>query len=594
MTALRQIVLICLATSSIAAQTLDVPPRAIHAVRGSEFIQKIQALDWPQRDQLVLEEVLAGNIPDFQRKLCPVTVTNVAQGQTNRATFFAMPDYVAIGSEADYFLAPVSPATAQRIADRLNCLLPTRRMVDAIYASAEVKLVPAPIPPSKAMTTVPVFAQHNATVCAQRQALAQVHPPGALTAGHKKDVVISPRLASVTRKVAIYGWHQTNGMAIQPLYLGHMDTWVDYSQCVRLISQIMLVNGGEKKVAEVLADPKLCGLISDEGIIADPRYATNAATPRSSVNKIAAPTNAPVFFRSSHFNEMIGVIQGSEDVRILINQPESRPTNQPVLLIYYALPNGNTIEQTMGRSIKPGEDWHFDIQHIGAQTRWLRQVITNRTLVVAYLEAGQKSWPAWRKAHGDHAIVDVMNSVRRLCSASQTEVVLASHSGGGSLIFGYLNAVAAIPNEVKRIAFLDSNYGYDAKLHANKLKDWLGASSEHGLCVLAYQDYVALLNGKTFVSEAGGTWGRSRAMLSDLGAAFPFAGQTNGELEGFSALNGRIQFLLKENPTRKIFHTVQVERNGFIHALLAGSLMESRGYEYLGERVYSQWIQENQ
>ena len=162
------------------------------------------------------------------------------------------------------------------------------------------------------------------------------------------------------------------------------------------------------------------------------------------------------------------------------------------------------------------------------------------------------------------------------------------------MIFGYLNAVPAIPNEVKRIAFLDSNYGYDAKLHANKLKDWLGASSEHGLCVLAYQDYVALLNGKTFVSEAGGTWGRSQAMLSDLGAAFPFAGQTNGELEGFSALNGRIQFLLKENPTRKIFHTVQVERNGFIHALLAGSLMESRGYEYLGERVYSQWIQENQ
>ena len=68
----------------------------------------------------------------------------------------------------DYFLIPISPNTAQRIADALHCSLPTPKMVDEIYAAAEVKLVPAPIPPTPAMTTVQVFSNHNATVRAQR------------------------------------------------------------------------------------------------------------------------------------------------------------------------------------------------------------------------------------------------------------------------------------------------------------------------------------------------------------------------------------------------------------------------------------------
>jgi hypothetical protein len=51
--------------------------------------------------------------------------------------------------------------------------------------------------------------------------------------------------------------------------------------------------------------------------------------------------------------------------------------------------------------------------------------------------------------------------------------------------------------------------------------------------------------------------------------------------------------LLKENPERKIFHTVQVERNGFIQALLAGTADEGKGYEYFGERAYTNWIQGN-
>ena len=592
MKTLLQIILICFAGGAFA-QNLPLPARSTNAPEGDAFAQKISALNLTERESAIAQEIFAGNVPSFLRNFCAVTVTNISDGQTNIATFFAAPDYLAVGSDENYFRTPISPNTAQRIADKLDCILPTRKMVAEIYSAAAVKLAPAPIPPSAAMTTVPIFEQHNETVRTQRAAFLNLNPPGALVAGHQKDVVISARLAGVTNKVAIYGWHQTNGVAIQPLYLGHTAAWVDYSQCVRLVSQTIIVNGEKKSIAEVLADPKLCGLISDEGIITNPRYPTNPPTPLPVISEKINEPWPQHFSAGTNFGEMVRKIKLSDEVRILINAParESFATNQPVLLIFYALPNGNTIEQTIGKKLQSGDDWHFDIQHIGAQTRWLRNVVTNQTIVVAYLEAGMKSWPAWRKKYPDARIVEILDGVCGIFSASKTEVVLASHSGGGSLIFGYLNAVEKIPGDVKRIAFLDSDYGYDSKLHAEKIKSWLAASNDNRLCVLAYQDYLALLNGKSFVSENGGTWGRSHALLGDLGAQFQFTSRTNDGLETFSARDGQIEFLLKENPEHKIFHTVQVERNGFIQALLSGTADENKNYEYFGERAYTNWIQ---
>src|SRR4030095_6778580 len=97
-----------------------------------------------------------------------------------------------------------------------------------------------------------------------------------------------------------------------------------------------------------------------------------------------------------------------------------------------------------------------------------------------------------------------------------------------------------------------------------KLSKWLNSGTNHSLCVLAYDDAIARLDGKPFVSASGGTWGRSQAMLSDLKPLFEFTTRTNGDLAFFTALNGRIEFVLHSNPEKKILHTVQVERNGFI------------------------------
>lgn len=302
---------------------------------------------------------------------------------------------------------------------------------------------------------------------------------------------------------------------------------------------------------------------------------------------LAAQSSAATFDEQVHWLEL------EPDVRVCINEPgpAGRPPRNGTTLIFYALPNGNTIEQTLGRKPQPGQDWHFDIQHIAAQTRFLRERISDRALVLVCLENRFKSWPAWRRQHGDTRIGGLLEQIAGRFEHPATEWVLTGHSGGGSLTFGFLDAVTRIPERVSRIAFLDSNYAFDPALgHGEKLARWLQSGPERFLCVLAYDDAAARLDGKPFVSARGGTWGRSHAMLEELEKHFAFKRERNGPLEIARALDGRVQFALRHNPEGRIWHTVLVERNGFIHAMVSGTPLEGRGYEFLGPRAYERWI----
>ena len=267
---------------SVSAQSLELPPRPTAAPKGAEFARSITGLSLAEREQKVLEAVRSGNVPLFLRKLAPVTVESGA----NTATYFVTPDYLAIGSDDDYFIIPISPSTAQVVADLLGCSLPTTRMVDDVYANATIKLTPAPIPPSPAMTTIPVFLRHNELVMAQRKQ----KPPGGLIAGHKKDVVIAAEVFAVPGKVAIYGWHKPDGKPIQLLYTGHTATWVDYSHGIRLVQRRMTVNGQIKTIDEVLADPGLAPLLSRDGVMRESRYPVERVNARV---QAAAPCPPP-------------------------------------------------------------------------------------------------------------------------------------------------------------------------------------------------------------------------------------------------------------------------------------------------------------
>jgi uncharacterized ubiquitin-like protein YukD len=168
----------------------------------------------------------------------------------------------------------MTPGLAQKIADKLDCFLPTKKMVDQIWEAAKVKMEPQPIPPTDKMTTVPVFEQHNTLVREQRQTFIKTDTLGTLVSGNKKDVIISNLIyrSPEPRRVIIYGWHDPSGKRIQPVYAGHNENYADYSHGIRLIQNKVYVDAIEMQAAEVLGSEELKSLLSDEGKLLKPYY----------------------------------------------------------------------------------------------------------------------------------------------------------------------------------------------------------------------------------------------------------------------------------------------------------------------------------
>ena len=243
------------------------PSRPAGAPTGSQFAEKIQGMAAADREELVFSEIARGNIPGFLRSFKEVSVTAAGpDGKSHRAVFETLPDYLAVGSNDDFLRIPMTPRTAQRIADRFGCVLPTRKMVDDIYAAAAVKLTPKPL--TKDRESPATFLEHQKLIEQERAG----KKTGELTAGHKKDIVVTNRLQEKPKRVAIYGWHQPGGKPIQPLTIVHGETYADYSHGVRLVCETATVDGHTMKIADILKDPNLSALLSDEGVIAVPRY----------------------------------------------------------------------------------------------------------------------------------------------------------------------------------------------------------------------------------------------------------------------------------------------------------------------------------
>lgn len=556
--------------------TISLPPGNPEAPCGSELAVRWDGLSLEDREQQLGSEILAGNIPDGWRRFVPIRVSKVIDGRMNELVMFVSPDYAMVGSDDDALRMPMSPSAAQHVADRLDCLLPTRRMVDQIYSAATIVLEPQPLPPTPEMNHVSYFALHHQAIQQQLADRFPQHNSGQLTAGHKKDVVLTSDPAAAIGKVAIYGWHRAKNRPIQPLYLGHAETWVDYSHGIRLVARRGFLNGAPCDLKDVLTDDRLSLLLSDEGPLRAVAYRTKEAAAEQT---------------RSEGGEQATILQWSPGVRVCINEPVRQPdtVSKSVELLFFALPNGNTIEQTLGKRIQPGDDWHFDIQHIAAQARFLRSEQPEKRLVLILLEAEGLSWPAWRKSNGDDLIPKLISEMRARYSVNDVSMVLSGHSGGGSLIFGYLNATTEIPSDVVRIALLDATYAYETKRHYDKLATWL-KRPRTSLCVLAYKDDQVVLNGKPIVSATGGTWYRSRLMRDDLRQSFELPEVTDGEILKSRSEDGRIQFLLHANSDNRILHTVQVEKNGLIHCLLSGTRLEEVSYRYFGDRAYSEFI----
>ncbi len=246
--------------------TRSIPPADPQALTGSQFAESVLNIDRHQRENAILDQILAGNLPGFLRKLVPLRLSSeLAGGKTFSATIFVMPEYLAIGSDRDFLRIPMNLHTATAIADRFGFVLPTRKIVDAIYNQSNCRFMPQPLPAGPQMTSTEYYRMHNSMIDQQSQ--DRGFPLGPLVSGHKKDVVLSNRLLTRPGKIAIYGWHRGKGEPIQPLSTVHGAGYADYSHGIRLVSKMAMVEGRLRSLYGILHDSMSSRVLSDEGPI---------------------------------------------------------------------------------------------------------------------------------------------------------------------------------------------------------------------------------------------------------------------------------------------------------------------------------------
>jgi hypothetical protein len=308
---------------------------------------------------------------------------------------------------------------------------------------------------------------------------------------------------------------------------------------------------------------------------------------------LSAPPPLVGFRRSPWFDEQVREAWVGDGVRVVMTAPPAFDPARPTRLVVYATPNGNTIEQTLGCDKADALDWHFDIQHVAAQVRRLRELTPGENIVLAVAEADGLSWPAWRRKYADSParIWQTIETIRGWLP-SPVKLTLAGHSGGGSFLFGYLNAGDRIPGEVERIAFLDANYGYsDAERHGDKLLAWLRADAAHRLTVIAYDDRTVTLDSKPVVGPDGGTFRATERMRRRFAADGPLVESAAGDFLTHTAIDGRATFRVHRNPANRILHTALVgEMNGLLQALTDGDPNPAWG-TFGGPRAYVKWVQ---
>lgn len=250
--------------------TLDLPPRPSGAAEGSEVSIGVRDLGLEAREERVFSEIARGNVPSWLRRLESVELSAELGGTVHRIRFWVTPDYLAVGSDTNHVHVPLSPQAGQRIADLVGGSMPTPKMVDAIWEAAHFQFAPFRLGPGDSMRTVRFFERHDRLLRAQ----ARVYDvsPGEFIAGHKLDVVLTPDLSSNPGKVALYGLHTPDGRPVQPLFTESSDDRVLFRHGLRIVHRDVLVDGVRRDLIEILQDPVLSVLLSDEGVLPDPRY----------------------------------------------------------------------------------------------------------------------------------------------------------------------------------------------------------------------------------------------------------------------------------------------------------------------------------
>lgn len=143
---------------------------------------------------------------------------------------------------APVYVAPVARADLPALCDAWGCEVPTSALVDAIWRAADLKLNPHALMRNfriaKDMASPEAYASQRRAIEREIQRVTggrggQQLPSWEILAGTHKDFAILPG-----GRTDLYGWHLLSGVPIEKGATSHNETYVDYSQGLRLVRRV--------------------------------------------------------------------------------------------------------------------------------------------------------------------------------------------------------------------------------------------------------------------------------------------------------------------------------------------------------------------
>lgn len=225
------------------------------------------------REQQILEAIAGGDgIIEW------VPITSSANGHT--ATILVTRRPVAIQMGGGKLIVSASFRTAQKIADMLGASMLTSKVSDLMWQQAQTRLQPTNRP------WVTDGSMGNTARMFEQSAYLEQRAGGStgITGNEGKDWILTKRFwtgpdtpegtKSSRHNSSNYGWYlspsstaviQSNGMA-------HDKNHADYSQLLRFMQSTVIVDGSPMQMQQVLSDPVLSALVSDEGPLPATRH----------------------------------------------------------------------------------------------------------------------------------------------------------------------------------------------------------------------------------------------------------------------------------------------------------------------------------
>ncbi len=234
-------------------------------MRASEILAKLPEDPGQALQAAIIASIRSGDFLPFDWVEVPTQIP----GHTG--TLFVADDVLKIGEPEDWMRAPVSHTTAQNIIDLMELGPMTTKISDLFHLNSKTRLSAHTQSPCTCTKTA--IRKHSAAIDADLGDRPRPASP------YGKHWVLTRKLLANISRAANVGWYSPTAPANyvsegvpglrmwQPLSTFH-DRWhADYSQWFTGVRPVMIVDGAEMAVADVLQSKTLSKLVTYEGAL---------------------------------------------------------------------------------------------------------------------------------------------------------------------------------------------------------------------------------------------------------------------------------------------------------------------------------------